>query len=448
MVVKHTDRWSPPVVMIPADGTIPNLAKYVTDGILRDYGLSTVALRQIISTPGYHCRELEMTASKGTRNLNAVWVDSRQYAKYRSSRPGQIDPIAQWLKERKKGLIPNLRPPWARAGFFVKARHWTHHNLERLNIQTTGSLEQFDAFSTGSYALRIPTSEGPVYFKTGSQASPSEAALSMALARAWPEHVPGPLCVDEKKNWMLSRHYRSSAETMAGSEDYPEVARILAKIQAESLDSMEKWQELGCLLLDLERLFEFAGQLGQISAPLREGGGIALSASDISKLVESGKYLQETCKRLQEYRIPDMLVHPEVWSPNIIKSESGYSIINWSDTMISHPFFSILKLISSLQQQHGSRTAIPACAADEGSGIGAVQAAYLEPFTPFESRARLFEAMQLVRQLENLWLLFRWNRVLRKQEHECIAYQSAARHMQKNARSMIELAPVPEQAMN
>jgi len=438
MVIKHTDRWSPPIVMIPADEPIPNLAKYVTDGIFREYGLRTIALRQIISTATYHCIELEMIAEKGTKNLRAFWVGSKEYKKFRSSGPGQIDPLAQWLKEKKKRRVPGLRPTWARSGFFLKARNWIDFNLERLNVQTTGSVEQYDAFKTTSYTLRVPTSGGWVYFKAGpDDASPPEAQLTLALSHKWPDFVPQPLCVDPKKNWMLVRDYRKSVETRVEHNDYPEAVRVFAQMQLDSLDSMAEWQKLNGPVLELEQLSEFAGNLGGLPAALREGGGIALSAGDIEELAQSGTQMQGICKKLQEYSIPNMLVHPDLWSANMIKSGTDYSFIGWSGTVFAHPFFSILKLISFQRKEHDEPASATKIDSDDGQLSDLVLDSYLESFTSFESKERLLEAMSLLRQLQNLWNLYQWNQVIAREEHESVAYQAAARQLQKSARAII-----------
>jgi hypothetical protein len=333
-------------------------------------------------------------------------------------------------------------------GWFSSASLWIHHQLNRLNIQVTGSLEQFRVSRTASAILRVPTSQGMVYFKASYDRAPLEAPLTRALAQRWPDHVPAPLAIDEKRNWMLSMDYGSGRQHELQFTDYPAIARILATIQHESLQSMPQWQGLACPVQDLEELSGFIAGLDGLAGVLSEGGGSALSADEITRLLKMRDRLQARCNLLAGFQIPEMLVHPDVWFANLYVRDGGWSITDWSGTVISHPFFSVLKLIRfrKLWSSHaGSRSGNESLNDSSQAGVkksdevltAAILDAYLEQFEAIESRNRLNEAMLLARELEGAWRLYRWQQAIACEEYESVGYQKIARHLQRISRDMI-----------
>jgi hypothetical protein len=156
-------------------------AAMIIDGMMRKYGLNAGA-GPLISTPDYHCIELELPAKGGSKNIHAVWVDREQYLRARSAERSPEDPIEKWLVERERGKIPALRSPWQVPGWFRKADHWIQFQLDRLGMQPTGDVQQYRVGWNVSCLLRVPTSRGWVYFKAGYAKPPTEAKLTEALA--------------------------------------------------------------------------------------------------------------------------------------------------------------------------------------------------------------------------------------------------------------------------
>ena len=147
LAIEHSDGWSVPLVRFPVEGSIVSKPGLINDGILNKYGLKTTVLRSVGTGPKYQCIEVEMHAVSKSKKLNTVWVGSKEFAQFRSSKPGDFDPFELWLKQKQNGKISVLRPPWERTGWFKSAANWIHYQLDRLNIQTTGSVQQTRAFT-------------------------------------------------------------------------------------------------------------------------------------------------------------------------------------------------------------------------------------------------------------------------------------------------------------
>lgn len=76
--------------------------------------------------------------------------------------------------------------PWTRPGWFEETSAWVHAQLDRQDIEVSGPIEQPHSYPW-STVLRVPTSEGIIYFKAVSSVDPNEPALLVALARWCPD---------------------------------------------------------------------------------------------------------------------------------------------------------------------------------------------------------------------------------------------------------------------
>lgn len=434
MVIKHSDRWAPPYVGIPAGGPMSSKAKIITDGVQERYGLRTRALRHWVSLPKYHCVELELRSEVGEKRLQAVWVGSEEYQKFRRSSPGAFDPLEAWLRQMEAGG-PGAQRPWERPGWFGHAQNWMQHELDRLHIQATGSVEQFMAFRLASCVLRVPTAEGHVYLKACLRQEPFEATLTPALAQRWPDWIPAPLAVHERHNWTLSRDYEAAGRELQ-YEDYPSIARGFGALQIDSMDSLEDWRTLGCPVVSLTDLVAFMGDKDHLSGILVENGDDPLSEEEFGRLLACTAAWKTACQSLSEYPLPDALLHNDLWYPNLYLREGGFWITDWSGAMVGHPFLAVLKLLRFRGLARTGQATLPD---DEDCKRleDAIAAEYLEPFARFDSPQRLREALALARSLEGPWRLFRWSRAIQFEEYGAFAYQRIARMMRRVARELI-----------
>jgi hypothetical protein len=377
-------------------------APMIIDGMMRKYGLKTRVVRILENWPDYNCIELELPEHASTRKIQAVWVDREQYLKSRSGWAINKDPIERWLLEKERAETPVLRPPWAVPGWFSTADHWIHFQLDRLNLQVTGSVQQYRVGWNASCLLWVPTSEGTIYFKAGYAKPPGEAKITVALAKKWPDLVIEPLAADVKRNWMMNRDFRLQGSMCPGPESLPEFARAMARLQVESASSLADWEELGCPRQGLDYLLTRIGSGYFQPDSLRQGKG----ALDFEEWAQLDPLLQEQARLIRELKvfgIPDMLVHLDFRDDNLVVRNGTCGIIDWTDLVIGHPF-------QVLQQVY----------AESGAGVGGMKTrarpisepvleeltgAYLKAFRPFGSAGHLEQAMILARRLFPFWKL-------------------------------------------
>ena len=439
LAIKHGDGWSPPVALINEEQSIVEQVKTINNGLMENYGFMTAALRQLAASPGYRCIEVEMLSPRGRDGMQAIWVGKKEYADFRKTAPGDFDPMAAWLDAKEAGKMSEVRSPWAKPGWFAEARDWIQQSLKNLNIHQQGPVEQFRTFRSSSCILRVPVARGMVYFKASSNTLPSEPTFTRDLAEQWPDSIVAPLWVDEGRNWMLSWDYGDGPQARPQFSDYPQIATDLAKIQLGSLDAMDKWHADGCRSITCEVLSEFAGDLGQVSDLLTAGGGpMALTEPEIQTLEASADYFQPVIGDLSGSVIPDTLVHPDLWYTNIYRKPDGFTIADWSDTAISHPFFSLMKLIRFRELSGASVNEPGVQLPGDEALVEAIIEAYLSHFNSYGSADELRETMTDVIKLEGLWRLYFWHQLLAREEHLSVTYQVVVRHMQRIARGLCE----------
>src|SRR5581483_1572592 len=125
-----------------------------------------------------------------------------------SSRSSSRAPPSATRARHKRGrrLPPagrsSLAVAWDDPGFLSAARAWIERALGRRGSRRTGPIEQ-PHVRPWSTVLRVPTTEGDVYFKAARPGLDHDAGVTAVLARLEPRVVLAPLAVDAERGWML-----------------------------------------------------------------------------------------------------------------------------------------------------------------------------------------------------------------------------------------------------
>jgi len=422
MVVKHSTGWMPPTVRFPAAGFVGSKAQMIAAGIMNKYGLKVTVLRHLVETANNHYIELEQQSGQNLKNLKSVWVGSKEYKEFRNRKAGQSDPLADWLREAEKGWISPQRPAWERKRWFKKAENWIQHELDRLQIQVTGSVQQEIACWPAHTFLRVNTTLGVFLFKASYPAPPNEAAITLALAGLFPDLVPQPLASDVPKTWLLMNGYHENGGQQPGDDDALSIARKFANFQLESSRHAAEWKKLEVPDRGLAALDVFLGEFNELH-PVLQSGENSLSAAELERLQPRIADSQSRCRQLAEYALPATLVHPGFSASNVIREDGSLKVLNWSDVMISHPFFSALVFLQSLGEPGEQETEI--------------RNAWFAAFADFESPSRLEESFELASRLLPVWQLYRWGCQMDYIEPGSVSHAAKTRVMQRLCRDLI-----------
>src|SRR5207244_11341397 len=87
---------------------------------------------------------------------------------------------------------------WQDPAFLAEARAWIESELGERGVWIAGEIAQ-PHVRPWSTVLRVPTTEGDVYFKAAIPRLAHDAAVTVMLARIRPDLVLAPLAVDPER---------------------------------------------------------------------------------------------------------------------------------------------------------------------------------------------------------------------------------------------------------
>jgi hypothetical protein len=236
--------------------------------------------------------------------------------------------------------------PWEQPGWQESAADWIEGQLDRLGTQPTGALEQ-PHLRPWSTVLRLPTTQGSLYFKAVSPLLGHEPALTQALAAWRPDCMPQVLAVESDRGWMLLADggptLRSRIQAGEGIEHWRRILPLYAALQQEMILRLPRLLELGALDRRLAGLpAQFESLLADTDA-LCIGLPDGLSEAEYQRLLDLRPRFAADCQELAGCGIPETLHHDDFHDGNIFAPlEGGYRFFDWAESCAAHPFFSLV----------------------------------------------------------------------------------------------------------
>jgi hypothetical protein len=311
------------------------------------------------------------------------------------------------LHELETGVIPSLRAPWARPGWYERMIAWVEQELDRSGHSQQGPPEMVRSWGL-SYLLRFPTDRGDVYFKAVSMQPlfVNEPVFTARLAHLFPGLVPQPIAINAEQRWMLLPDVGEMVGFDAPLNELRDMLTIFARLQIDSVPHVQTLLAAGGID---RRLPVLAGQVDPLFAHPEVAG--ALSEAELARLQQLAGVLKASCKRLATLGIPHTIGHGDFHGSNVARRNGAYFIIDWTDGCIMHPFLDVIPI-----QYHEP--------ADEQQLLWNHYLALWQEFAPLP---RLLEALQLARPLMCL--------------HQAISYQFILDNLEPWARADLAWGP-------
>jgi hypothetical protein len=249
--------------------------------------------------------------------------------------------IERWLDEEESGSVPALRPPWSRKGWVATATQWVDSQLSAQEIVLHGALVQVKQWDISS-VWRASTSAGDLYFKATPTLFAHEPRVTLGLARLFPDHIPAPAAIATypDQGWMLLRSFEGDVlwePTLAQKED---VLRIAARMQVVASTRVIELLAIGCADSRLHRL------PARVAALLRDDRIlIQFTPTEREQLIAQLPDIEETCARLATGPVPQTLMHGDLHGGNVAFYNGRYTIFDWTDACITHPFFDLVTFL-------------------------------------------------------------------------------------------------------
>lgn len=158
------------------------------------------------------------------------------------------------------------------------------------------------------------------------------------------------------------------------------------------MSSAHMAQEIVALGCPDRRIEALANQIDPLFGELPRYHG--LSNDDIAKLRSLIPALKEACAHLARFPLPAALEHGDFWPSNVLLSQAGYVYIDWSDSSLAHPFFSLTLFLEG--------EGIPPALTQLPDLATRLRDTYLEPWATYAPPDRLRAAFELAQVLAPL----------------------------------------------
>jgi hypothetical protein len=220
---------------------------------------------------------------------------------------------------------------WQDPHWLAEAHAWIEDRLGRAGLTLTGELEQ-PHVRPWSTVIRVPTEQGPVWFKANTESLRHEAGLVDILGRRRPDAVPPLLALDADSGWMLmadaGEQLRAIIERERSLARWLDVLELYAGVQLDVAGDVDALLALGVPDLRLATLPEKYDRLmDEIDAEPR--------------FREAGSLVRELSGELAAYGVPEMIQHDDLHDGQVFVRDGTNLLMDWGDAVISHPFFTL-----------------------------------------------------------------------------------------------------------
>jgi len=297
--------------------------------------------------------------------------------------------------------------PWAEAGWWEAATGWIAEQLAHAGLTLAGPIEQ-PHVRPWSTVLRVPASDGVLYFKATAPVLAHEPALTAALARWRPDCMPELLAADPARGWLPMRDSGVPLRRLVRADGHlgrwQAVLPLYAEVQMQMAERLPELLRLGALDRRLARLPGEYRRLLDDEPSLLIDQPEGLSRAACAQLRALAPRLASDCRRLAEFGLPETLHHDDFHDGNIFIRGARCTFTDWGESCAAHPFFSTLVMLRG--------AAYTLKLAPSAPEVQALRDSYLEPWERLAPRPALREACALAERLGMVCRALTWHRVV------------------------------------
>ncbi|HJP33814.1 MAG TPA: hypothetical protein QGF95_24950 [Candidatus Latescibacteria bacterium] len=400
------------------------------------FGLDVTVLRDLGQSGQRYWCEVEVHGGEPTRGH---WVPISELVDLTRLAEADRTVLESWLREASGAPAPPTRSPWERPGWHAEAVVWIREQLADLGLQANGPIRQFKAAWSWSCLLEVPTTSGQLFFKAVYDKPPGEVDLILALQPRWAQCLPRLLAADER-GWMLMENFDGEPIEKMAPERWVAAASRFGQLQMDCAVAVDEWLGMGCPDRRLCRLPAlFAEVLADEDILLSDPE--PLTAAEMAGLRTLQPVVGELCAKLSTYDIPESLHHQDFRSGNLIAIGDEALFYDWGDTVVSHPFLSLQRMLDFVDRPRG----VPHWDWEmkhRGDRLcRAIRDAYLKEWTCLESPRRLTEVHILSRQLNVAYQAIRWHQEIPHVELDSGWGRVMPRATKNSLRQVLEIWP-------
>jgi hypothetical protein len=298
---------------------------------------------------------------------------------------------------------------WEHPAWRKEVESWLHAQANQHNIKITGPIEQPHIYPW-STVMRVPTSEGILFFKATAAETVYEAALTQKLSQWYPDRMPEFAAVDTARGWMLMRdggeRLRDSIRPTKDISPWNKVIRLFSELQVNAAEHVAELLSLGLPDWRLARLPKLYDQLLADKETIRLDQPKGLTSEEFDLVRSMAPRFKQICEELGAFGIPETVNHGDFHDGNVLVKDDRITLFDWGDGNISHPFVSLrtffVSIEISLELEDYSFT----------PEMQALLNVYLAPWTRFASKEKLMQAYLLSRCVASIVKALTWHQTV------------------------------------
>lgn len=243
---------------------------------------------------------------------------------------------------------------WTSTAFRDEAVAWVDDRLARLGRERTGDVEQ-PHVRPWATVMRVPTADGPVWFKANAGPFRHEPHVVDRLAARVPERVPPLLARDLDRGWLLLSD--------AGE-------RLREVVAAER--SLAPWHDVLSGLADLHHALEDdVDALVAAGVPDRRLAVLVEQYADLvardwvdPRFRDTVGLVRDLVAEVASYGVAETVQHDDLHDGQVYVREGRTLVLDWGDAVASHPFFTLSVTVQGhlawgLDDEEGSEDTTP-----------------------------------------------------------------------------------------
>ncbi len=335
-------------------GRLPQLqiegSVYFGQGVAQAFGtllgMELALLRRVAMT--------KLPDSAEYREREVVWtldpLSAPPHAQ--GTKPADLPAEQRSWAEGALAPAPPARPLWQRPGGWTRLLDWLDAELDAQHRPRTGELEIIK-HSQISLLARVSTVGGQVYLKAVPDFFRLEVPVTCWLSGELVGAAPPALAADAEQGWLLLEdagetlnlnvvdwNFPNSGRATWTPDDSRALMRHVASIQRASETWLDEVRGLGLPEKGPEYVLGWLPRLlgGEYFQVGQEDG---LSAEEAARLRTMQAEVQAALERLRDSPIPLTLGHGDLHEGNVLRRAAQFTLIDWSDACITHPFLDV-----------------------------------------------------------------------------------------------------------
>jgi hypothetical protein len=234
---------------------------------------------------------------------------------------------------------------WSSSAWRERAVAWIDEQLDA-GTHRSDDVEQIH-LRPWATVLRVPTLDGPVWFKACGPGTAFEVALCELLARSVGDLVLTPIAADPRRGWMLLPDGGPTlGERLDGTARADALAAAIVeygRLQRALMPRVDELLALGVADMRPSAMPDrFKEALASVAADLQRRG-VASGGQALEQVAAMDATIAAWCERLGASTVAASLDHNDLHPWNVLGDGPGETrFYDWGDSVVAHPFAAML----------------------------------------------------------------------------------------------------------